>query len=467
MPIEMNEQEMAGPSACDSDSDSDDNDDAGSTKKKRKKTVTSKLPLHLKGLMGEANLRFVRGDLATAKKMCYEVIRNCPDAFEPYLTLSQMYENKNRKKYRGYLLLASHLFPAGIDIWCRLADSYLQENQPMQAIKCYTSAMKNETAVKNMELHYKRLELVEKHCKETHVIRCKQCIANHLPRKQYDKIIKICMDLAKELFIQGNYIRSIEVLDIPFRRVPDKVTDDLLNMMLESLLACERFTECLDIFVRFCHFEFDVFVQDDQKIVINSYTIPPSLQVDLKIKFVICVIKLKSNHLVTQLIDEIVINDDVELYGDLYLDVIEALMPGMPQEALKLLIPLIKSKNFSLAAIWLKYAECLSMCNMIEQAIEAYFTVMSLAPQHIEVLYPLAMLLLKQDKQQEALDVLSLDLTTNKLDVVVLMERMKLLQAINDFDEYWKSAELLLSRHCVVLKHPEELKCVTTMMTVK
>lgn len=65
------------------------------------KKISSKLSVHLRGLMGEANLRFARGEVELAKKMCFEVIRQSPEAFEPYLTLAQMYENQNIKKYRG------------------------------------------------------------------------------------------------------------------------------------------------------------------------------------------------------------------------------------------------------------------------------------------------------------------------------------------------------------------------------
>lgn len=51
--------------------------------------------------MGEANLRFARGEVELAKKMCFEVIRQSPNAYEPYLTLAQMHENINLKKYKG------------------------------------------------------------------------------------------------------------------------------------------------------------------------------------------------------------------------------------------------------------------------------------------------------------------------------------------------------------------------------
>lgn len=109
--------------------------------------------------MGEANVRYARGDIETSKKMCFEVIRQVPDAYEPYLTLSQMYENINPKKYKGYLMLASHLAPKDIGILTRLADLHMQEGDIILAIRCYSRVIK--FAPRNVYLHEKRLELLE------------------------------------------------------------------------------------------------------------------------------------------------------------------------------------------------------------------------------------------------------------------------------------------------------------------
>lgn len=109
--------------------------------------------------MGEANLRYARGDREIAKRMCYEVIRQAPDAYEPYLTLSQLYETTNLKKYKGFLMLASHLASNNVSIWCRLAEVYHQEGNILEAIRCYSKGIKYEP--KNACLHKKRIELVE------------------------------------------------------------------------------------------------------------------------------------------------------------------------------------------------------------------------------------------------------------------------------------------------------------------
>ncbi|KAJ8922929.1 hypothetical protein NQ315_001473 [Exocentrus adspersus] len=460
----------AGSSISKASSDDADSEDTGSDSESEQKTKrvfrkeTSKLPPHLKGLMGEANLRYARGDRETAKKMCFEVIRQAPDAYEPYLTLSQMYETTNLKKCKGYLMLACHLASTNISIWCRLAEVHQQEGSIMEAVRCYSKAIKYEP--KNIWLHKKRIELLEQEGDMKIILTCKQTLAKKLPRSQHETIVSLVMEVAKEHFKTKNYVRGIEVLKIPLKRTPNNVTKDVINMLLELLLLSERYSECLDIFTQYCGFSFDITLTEENSIVVNSYLKPRNLEIDLKMKFIVCLVKLRCEDLLPDLINSILSEEDVEAFADLYMDVVEALMQtGYYPDALRLLVLMVK--NCSLAGIWLKYAECLTACQMPDQAIEAYFTVMALAPSHVEVLYPLAMLLLVQDKKKEALEVLSQDLTSNKLDVAVLIEQTKLLRQINDWDSYWKSVELLLSRHCAVLKNPEELKVVLMHGTVR
>ena len=411
--------------------------------------------------MGEANLRYARGDIETAQKMCFEVMRQVPDAYEPYMTLAQIFENSDPTKYEGYLAIACCLYPHNSSMWCRLAELNIQNGKYKEAVSFYTKAIKANS--RNVSLHVKRLELVEQIGDVRFALACKKHMANKLPRAQYQNIIELCKEVAQHYHEEKNYVKSLDVLQIPFKRIPKKVTQDLVNMMLELLLLTERYTDCLDIFIQHCNFVFEITVNENNQIAIDRYDMPPNIQIDLKVKFIACLIKLKSFNLLPPLIDSMIREENVENIGDLYLDVAEDLMTAnLSLEALKLLVPLVKSKSFNLAAVWLKYAECLDNCNMLEQAVEAYFTVMTMAPQHVEVLYPLAMTLLKLNKKSEALEVLSQDLSTNKLDVAVLIERMKLLRQINDLDEYWKCAEMLLSRHCVVLKYPEEAKILLT-----
>jgi tetratricopeptide (TPR) repeat protein len=78
---------------------------------------------HFQCLMGEANLRYARGDLDTAVRMCMEVIKEDPSAPEPFQTLAALYEDSGEQdRSLQYALIAAHLAPQDPEEWARLAD---------------------------------------------------------------------------------------------------------------------------------------------------------------------------------------------------------------------------------------------------------------------------------------------------------------------------------------------------------
>lgn len=271
------------------------------------------------------------------------------------------------------------------------------------------------------------------------------------------------MVLAKEVAHKyhdaKDYAKAIDVLNVIFHKLANKVTPDYVNIMLELLLLTENYPECLDIFVQFCNIEIEVFIEENNKITVLSYNMPTDMQIDLKIKFIICLIKLRTFDLLPKLLHPLLVEEDVEFVGDLFLDVAEALMSvDKPEEALKLLVPLIKSKNFYLAAVWLKYAECLESCKMDEQAIESYMTVVRMAPQHLEVRHTLTDLLLKYERYEEALNLMEQDVNAIDLDVKLLMKHIEVLRKLDLLDKYCKAMDLLFSRHSIIVKRYEEIQ---------
>ncbi len=113
--------------------------------KKRKKNVGSRqhrrkrLDPALQGLMGEANLRFARGDKDTAVRMCMEVIRQDPMAPEPFQTLSTLYEEDEHEQEKAlqFALIAAHLAPQDPEEWARLANMSHELNDFKQAAICF------------------------------------------------------------------------------------------------------------------------------------------------------------------------------------------------------------------------------------------------------------------------------------------------------------------------------------------
>ncbi|XP_017785029.1 PREDICTED: general transcription factor 3C polypeptide 3 [Nicrophorus vespilloides] len=438
-------------------------------KKKKWKIQKSKLPIHLKGLMGEANLRFARGDCDLSEKMCYEVIRQQPHAYEPYVTLCQIYENKDDDKMLQYLSIAAHLKRGDVDQWMRLGQLYITRNNIPAAVTCYSRAV--STQPDNYEIHLKRIQLLELLKDHKFVIKAKIKLLNQYKECDHDALMDLAKELAEYYHKEKDYAKAIEMIEIPFKKCKQYITPELVNIYLELLILMGNFPNCLDIFVQYCNIEMEILIGDDQKVEIISYTMRQEILIDLQIKFIICLVHLESYDLVDKLVNPLLDDDNnAENIGDLFLDVAEAMMKKKQHmKALKLLVPLIKSKNFSLAAVWLKYAECQRECNMDEQAIESYYTVVRLAPQHIEVKIPLSDLLLKVDKVREALKVLRQNTAeTNEVDVPVAMKRMRLLMKIKKNEELYMEFETFLRRHCLVIAPDEaELRILTFRVSVR
>lgn len=120
--------------------------------------------------MGEANIRYARGEKEVAIMMCMEIIRqgrkicvcfqnglllqvnasiilkkylrfcfSAPLAFEPFSTLAMIYEDdEDTEKALQFGLIAAHLNPSDSEEWIRLAEMSLQQDNIRQAILCYT-----------------------------------------------------------------------------------------------------------------------------------------------------------------------------------------------------------------------------------------------------------------------------------------------------------------------------------------
>lgn len=381
--------------------------------KKRRPRMRRTLPTTLKGLIGEANIRFARGDHVTAEKMCLEVIREVPTAPEPYFTLAQLYEKINPEKSLQFDLIAAHLSPNDEDRWIRLGRMSEQLNNLKQADTCYAKAVNANPS--NLALHLKRIEFLEEMGDVKNVLRAKFRALNYMTTEHIDVMIEMSKELVRQYYDMGEISKARDCLNVIFKKFPKYVTPELVNMMLELLLNLKNYKVCLEVLVQHCdidiEFETEMFMTSageiEEKINIVSYHLPTVIQIDLHIKFIICLIYLKAFPLLESLLTSLLtVEEDVEKNGDLYLDLAEALMDvGLYNDALKLTVPLVKSKNFGMPAVWLRHADCQKAAKMYNEAIESYRKVMAMQPDHVEVRYPLSELLIKLNKKREALQV--------------------------------------------------------------
>lgn len=426
------------------------------------------LPPALQGLMGEANLTYARGDHATAEKMCLEIIRQCPNDPEAFSTLAHLYEEQGLPdKSLQVALIAALLSPGDPNQWIRLALMSEEQGNLKQAIQCYTRAIRADPS--NPETHMKRAGLFEQIKDHKSAIKCYTRLLIVLTPDHAPLILELAKKVSYSHHKDGDLSRAKEAMEIAFLKVPNEVQSEEVNLFLDLLLQLQDYPRVLEVMVSHCGVEVITEQTDDNDLIVTSCNFPEDIQLDLWAKLAVVLIHLRTLHLVDELIEYLLQRVDCEMAGDIYLDVAEALMAvNHHKDALRLLRPLVESKNYSLAAVWLRQAECLRVCGHIEEAVEAYEQVVDQAPQHVDVRVTLSTLLTSLGREEEAISVLTQDADREVLDPGLLFKRASLLQegGLERAEEFLAVGQLLLSRHCVRIRNREELDALCRLRRI-
>ncbi|KAM3967874.1 LOW QUALITY PROTEIN: uncharacterized protein ACR2FA_011420 [Aphomia sociella] len=444
-----------------------------------KRRKITRLSPALLGLMGEANLRFVRGEKDTAERMCHEIIKQVPTAPEPYQTLAQIYENDAERSLQ-FCLLAAHLGPPDATEWLRLAELSKERNNVKQVMTCYTQAIKAEPH--NLDIHLKRLEMLSSleeikyplHVLSISRVKCYHRIVSCLPASEGETIMKYAK-MATTLYHNSNEMeRALEVMTTAYKKCSALFSIEDINILMELLIIMKQYQTCLEIFVANLGVDIEAEIQTykntDEKIEEQTNyikcSIPNNLPIDLKSKLLICFIYLGAVNLVHTLLEDFLSND-VEKAGDLYMDIEEALSAvGNHELAMQLLVPLVNNTSFNLGAVWLKYADCLNNLGRYDDAIQSYHKVLSQAPQHADARRKLFDLLQKKGCIDSAIKILKQDYKY-VVSAQLLYEQCVILKKYNKMLEYLEVGEKLLYKTFPRYRHQEEIKIVLHMRSNK
>lgn len=429
----------------------------------------TRLTAALVGLMGEANIRFARGDLEMAERMCHEIIKQLPTAAEPYQTLAQIYEHDADKSLQ-FSLLAAHLGRSDAEEWWRLAAICKQRDDKKQEMICYTQAIKAEPH--NLQTHMKRLNFITAleeinypiHNLNVTKVKCYHKIVTSLPPSEGEVIMKYAK-LAVTLYHNSEEIeRACEVMSSAYKKCSSLFTIEDLNIYLELLISVKQYQACIEIFVSSVGVEIEAEIQTvknadgeiEEHTNYLSCVIPNKMAIDLKSKLLVCFIHLGSFSLVETLLNDFLSND-VDKAGDLYMDIEEAFSSvGHYEMAIKLLEPLVRNTNFDLGAVWLKHAECLHQLGRIDDAVESYYKVLKHVPQHATARKKLFYILESKGCIEDALNILQQDYKY-VVSASLLYEQCQALKKYNKPLKFLEVGEALLSRNLTKFRHQEEL----------
>lgn len=411
-----------------------------------------------------------------------------------------IYENDQPEKSLQFALIAAHLSPKDADQWVRLANLSLESGDIKQAITCYSKAI--QASPKDISLYETRAQLQEQNGDKKAYLRGYTKLIHQLEAEDGEYIMKYAKILAKRYMQEDNNEQALEAVETIFAKCPDLITLEEVNIMTELLIVLKQFERCLDILVKYTNIQIRCKNNEETEKgrtaksiksekgedsgnmkgkatslapskgqnsdEIESCDVPDNVVVDLKAKFLITLIELNYISIAEKLLPKFYMHEDPEISGDLFLDVAEALMGKKEfQRAIILLDPLVKSSNFSLAAVWLRHAECWVGCNDLDKAIKSYEAVRKLSPQHLGARLALAKLYKKSKHYDKAIQVLYQDPESDTLDPDVLYQRTLLLFKIGRYEEYFSSGMLLFSRHCVNIRRKVELNALARATGVR
>ncbi|XP_072731303.1 general transcription factor 3C polypeptide 3 isoform X2 [Ciconia boyciana] len=434
------------------------------TKKMMKeKRPRSKLPRALRGLMGEANIRFARGEREEAILMCMEIIRQAPLAHEPFSTLAMIYEDQgDMEKSLQFELIAAHLNPSDTEEWVRLAEMSLEQDNIKQAVFCYTKALKYDPT--NVRYLWERSSLYEQLGEHKMAMDGYRRILNLLSPSDGERFMQLARDMAKSYYEANDVTSAIEIIEEAFTKHQSLVSMEDVNIAAELYISSKQYDKALAVITDFAGIVLEkkvsekspteekkdagavVETQESEEAVAAdqshpvaessaatvekvSCCIPEGVPIDITVKLMVCLVHLNIleplNPLLTTLVEQ-----NPEEMGDLYLDVAEAFLDvGEYNSALPLLSSLVCSERYNLAVVWLRHAECLKALGHMERAAESYAKVVDLAPLHLDARISLSTLQQQLGRPEKALEALEpmYDPDTLAQDANAAQQELKLL----------------------------------------
>uniref|UniRef100_A0A8C3TGX8 General transcription factor IIIC subunit 3 n=1 Tax=Chelydra serpentina TaxID=8475 RepID=A0A8C3TGX8_CHESE len=416
------------------------------TKKMMKeKRPRSKLPRALRGLMGEANIRFARGEHEEAILMCMEIIRQAPLAYEPFSTLAMIYEDQgDMEKSLQFELIAAHLNPSDTEEWVRLAEMSLEQDNIKQAIFCYSKALKYDPT--NVRYLWERSSLYEQMGDHKMAMDGYRRILNLLSPFDGERFMQLARDMAKSYYEANDVTSAIEIMEEAFTKHHSLISMEDINIAAELYISNKQYDKAMAVITDFSGIVVSKkvteqgpseenkgnwqtsmlsFVAEDKV----SCSIPDGVPIDITVKLMVCLVHLNILEPLSPLLTTLV-EQNPEDMGDLYLDVAEAFLDvGEYNSALPLLSALVCSERYNLAVVWLRHAECLKALGYMERAAESYAKVVDLAPLHLDARISLSTLQQQLGRPEKALEALEpmYDPDTLAQDANAAQQELKLL----------------------------------------
>lgn len=338
---------------------------------RKRSVVATKVPPELASVLGEANMLYASHQYDEAILLLKDFIKKAPTIPDPYHTLGMIYEDRqDRTKALQFFLIACTLTPQDADLWKRVGRIAKDENNLDQALFCFKKASSADPKDKEALFSYAEL--------------CREQGDNRRAAEVFKKLtalipndLSLWMQIAEAYHCNEQEDEAVDALktciekaaaiEPAMRHHSSKYELNAVNMLADLYITLKKYREAINVI-----HDLDArnaAAQDAGLTEGDAWGLP----LDIAVKYGICHLFERDlataesmfSHLFTQ---------DVEVFGDLYLDVADAYIAlgGQDQRAAEILYHLLGREEFPLEQIWVKYAECHDRLEMFDVAVEFY-----------------------------------------------------------------------------------------------
>ncbi|KAJ7521433.1 hypothetical protein O6H91_19G054300 [Diphasiastrum complanatum] len=354
---------------------------------------SSKLTPEVSKKLGEANLLYATSKFDEAVALLKDVVRLAPNVPDSYHTLGLLYDAMgDRKKALNFYMIAAHLTPKDVALWKRLASWSMEQGNLGQVIYCLTKAVKADP--EDVDTKWDRASLF---AELQDYQKAADAFEQILVLRPSD--VEVCRMVAKMQHKNGQHQRAIQVLEKLIEENPTEADFTAVNLLaelyMEQGLHLSAIAQIDHARMRYCSGR--------------------GLPLDLTVKAGLCYAHTGDFESAERCFKELM-KENTNEFVDLITEVTETYMSlGEHERALPFLIMLAENGGAS-DSIDLKIAECYQSMGAEVEAIEAYHKVVHKMPEHVDARLILASLLVKNERHDEALAVLTPHMQTTQDD---------------------------------------------------
>ncbi|KAL4121551.1 hypothetical protein QTP88_014043 [Uroleucon formosanum] len=428
-----------------------------------------KIPLALRGLIGQAKMFMLRKNYNMAIKICVNILKECPNASEPFFTLSDIYEQMgNMKKSLETAVIGNSLSSVTSEDWVLLGETCESNNMLPLTDFCLTKAIQKDR--RNLDLHIKRASILEQLGTAKSAMYEYDRLLRKLRPDQKDSITALSKLLIDNFVKNKNYERASNILIHVFNLFPDDIKPNDFVTCLDYLVKTKNFRKSLELLCEHYCVDFVADLSNETSIIeILECTAPITMPMLVRVKLIEILVQLEAFSILPPIYEPVLKLTDVNKF---HLDIANILFEtNQHKHAILFLERLINSKNELFDqyqhTLKIKYSECLKTLGHLEQAIDNYNKLLDVNPQQLTVQFDLYMSLKKLNRIDQSLEVLFQNDLEN-LDCRLLYEYV-LASYDKDhmFEKCWKAANLMFSRHCLSVHSLREVKSMLAIHNVE